>query len=250
MKHLKLFNNHTEYETFTQSADYVLPNVSYDKEHVHYNPDVYNGHPYVEIGGLKWATMNIGATTETDTGLYFQWGDTQGYTAEQMGTGEGQKPFQWGDYKYGDGTNDHTPGDGILTKYNMDFDHKSVLDPEDDAAIANWGGLWRMPSVEDFYTLSEAVNAVWTTNYKNSGINGLLCTDKNDSSKTIFFPASGNLNWNRKLNVGTSGYCWSTDRNGYQTGLQSYVLQFSAESITWGLSVWRYIGFPIRPVAS
>jgi hypothetical protein len=35
-----------------------------------------NGHDYVEIGGIKWATMNVGATKVTDVGLYFQWGDT------------------------------------------------------------------------------------------------------------------------------------------------------------------------------
>lgn len=38
-----------------------------------------NGHPYVDLGlpsGLKWATMNVGATTETDYGDYFQWGST------------------------------------------------------------------------------------------------------------------------------------------------------------------------------
>jgi hypothetical protein len=33
--------------------------------------------------------MNVGASSVTDTGLYFQWGDTQGYTASQVGSGEG-----------------------------------------------------------------------------------------------------------------------------------------------------------------
>ena len=35
--------------------------------------------------------MNVGAQTETDYGLYFAWGETQGYTASQVGNGEGQK---------------------------------------------------------------------------------------------------------------------------------------------------------------
>ena len=65
--------------------------------------------PYVEIGGVKWSTMNIGASTETDAGLYFQWGDTQGYTASQIGT---DKTFSWTTYKYCDGT------DSVMTKYN------------------------------------------------------------------------------------------------------------------------------------
>ena len=47
----------------------------------------------VDLGlSVKWARCNIGATTETDAGLYFQWGDTQGYTAEQVGV---DKIFNW-----------------------------------------------------------------------------------------------------------------------------------------------------------
>ena len=53
----------------------------------------YLGHEYVEIAGIKWATCNIGANSITDYGLYFQWGDTQGYTADQVGSGEGKKFF-------------------------------------------------------------------------------------------------------------------------------------------------------------
>lgn len=47
---------------------------------------------YVDLGlpsGTLWAKWNVGATSETDTGLYFAWGETQGYTADQVGTGEG-----------------------------------------------------------------------------------------------------------------------------------------------------------------
>jgi hypothetical protein len=69
--------------------------------------------------------MNIGANSVTDTGLYFQWGDTQGYTASQVGSGEGQKYFGWADYKYGNGTS--SPSDMDMTKYNA-TDGKTVLD--------------------------------------------------------------------------------------------------------------------------
>lgn len=84
-----------------------------------------NGHDYVEIGGIKWATMNIGANSVTDYGLYFQWGDIQGYTASQVGSGTGQKYFGWADYKYGNGTS--SPGATGMTKYNA-TDSKTVLD--------------------------------------------------------------------------------------------------------------------------
>lgn len=39
-------------------------------------------HSYVDLAlpsGTRWATMNIGAEKETDYGLYFAWGETQGY---------------------------------------------------------------------------------------------------------------------------------------------------------------------------
>lgn len=40
MKYLKLFNQHTDYETFKASQDYIEPNVSYciSEDEVHYNP--------------------------------------------------------------------------------------------------------------------------------------------------------------------------------------------------------------------
>ena len=81
MKYLKKFNTHAEYELATLD----LPNVSYcvDNNDIHYNPyDPYNGHAYVDLGlpsGTLWATMNVGANSETDTGLYFAWGETTGY---------------------------------------------------------------------------------------------------------------------------------------------------------------------------
>ena len=55
--YLKLFETHTEYQTYEQSGDMIKPNVSYceDNNDVHYNPyvDPYAGHEYVEIGGKK-----------------------------------------------------------------------------------------------------------------------------------------------------------------------------------------------------
>ena len=105
-----------------------------------------NGIEYevVDLGfGTLWAKCNVGAETETDYGLYFQWGDTQGYTADQVGT---DNDFTWNDYKYGtyDVTDNVNYG---MTKYNG-TDGKTVLDLEDDAARANMGGEWRMATKE------------------------------------------------------------------------------------------------------
>ena len=124
----------------------VKPNVSHciNENEVHYNPlvDPYNGKAYVDLGlpsGTKWAKMNVGAENETDAGLYFAWGETQGYTASQVGTGEGQKAFNWSDYVL---TED---GGSTMSKYNAS-DNKAHLELTDDAAAANMGGDWHMPN--------------------------------------------------------------------------------------------------------
>ncbi len=157
-----------------------MPNVSYceDQNEVHYNPiDPYNGHAYVDLGlpsGTLWATMNVGANSETDYGLYFQWGDTQGYTDAST------KAFIWSDYKW---TED---GGSTMTKYN-ETDSKTVLDLEDDAVATNWGGSWKMPTVEQFQELLD------NTNRSIYG-NGHRFTSKTDNSKYIFIPDSGKYN--------------------------------------------------------
>lgn len=146
-----------------------------------------NNHDYVEIGGIKWATMNIGASEVTDSGLYFQWGDVQGYTANQVGTGSGQKPFTYVDYVYG-GSND-----AVFTKYN-DVDNLVSLDISDDAANSYWGGNWRIPTHDDFIILQNATTYSYVENYNNSGVSGHLFVDKEDQSKKLFFPKAGWIN--------------------------------------------------------
>ena len=99
--------------------------------------DPYNGHAYVDLGlpsGTKWAKMNVGASSEKEAGLYFAWGETQGYADAST------KAFSWSDYKF------NPSGDGsTFTKYNS-TDGKTVLDLEDDAAHVNMGGDWHMPN--------------------------------------------------------------------------------------------------------
>lgn len=242
------FDTEAQYNTFKASANYVEPNVSYITETngVHYNPvDPSGGHDYVEIGGLKWATMNVGANSITDTGLYFQWGDTQGYTAAQCGSGEGKKYFGWADYKYGNGTS--SPGETGMTKYNS-TDGKTVLDASDDAVVANWGGSWRMPTTEEFKALSGAVNTAWIADYQGSGVAGLVCTDKTDSSKVLFFPAAGSCYNGSVYNVGSNGGYWSS--SVYSSSVQSaYRLKFNSSSVNWqDYYTERCLGFTVRGV--
>lgn len=193
-----------------------------------------NGHEYVEIGGIKWATMNVGATSITDVGLLFQWGDTQGYTASQVGSGTGKKYF---------GTDDYS-----VTKYNT-IDNKMVLDIEDDAVRTNWGGDWRMPTLSEFEQLLEATTYEWIENYQSSGENGILLTDKIDSSKKLFFPTSGNADNGILYSPNTEGGYWSSSRAEDQYSPNDYACRLMVSSPKpWKHQGCRYIGQSVRGV--
>ena len=203
-----------------------------------------DSHDYIEIGGTKWATCNIGATNPWDTGLYFQWGDTQGYTASQVGDGEGLKYFGWEDYKYGNGTSNLTASD--MTKYNS-TDDKIVLDLSDDAARAAWGGAWRMPTENEFIALGNAVNTEWTADYQDSGVAGLVCTDKTDSSKILFFPACNSADYGG-VNSIDYGHYWSSSLYSDSDCSQAHFFEFNIDFVTWNSMSIRYYGYSVRGV--
>ena len=246
--YLKQFSTHAEYDAYINGSGAILPNVSIcaTEGDVHYNPSTppTPSHDYVEIAGIKWATMNVGANSVTDTGLYFQWGDTQGYTADQVGSGEGQKYFGWADYKYGNGTS--SPGATGMTKYNS-TDGKTVLDASDDAVIANWGGQWRMPTTAEYAALGAAVNTAWTADYQGSGVAGLVCTDKIDSSKVLFFPACGLCFDGSVLNVGSGGFYWPSSLRSSDVQL-AYRLYFYDGQVLWQSDSRRFYGNSVRGV--
>ena len=244
-KFLTLFDTQAAYEAAESNLD--LPNVSLiaATNAVAYKPYVPTpSHEYVEIGGIKWATMNVGANSITDYGLYFQWGDTQGYTADQVGSGEGQKYFGWADYKYGNGTSN--PGDTGMTKYNSS-DGKTILDASDDGGRLAWGGGWRMPTTAEFQALGTATTSAWTSNYNSSGIAGLVLTSTADSSKKLFFPAAGYCSDGSVGNVGSHGYYWSSSLNPSSVQ-RVYYLYFLSGTVNWQNPSSRKAGRTLRLV--
>lgn len=141
-----------------------------------------NGYNYVDLGlpsGTLWATSNVGASEPTESGLYFQWGDTVGYYKDQIGKGEGQKNFEddWSDYRWG-----VSP---LFTKYKTPG---ALLRLSDDAARAIMGGYWHIPSPEQIKELADNTKYEWST---KNGVNGILFTSKKDDTKSIFIPATG-----------------------------------------------------------
>ena len=144
-------------------------------------------HEYVDLGlSVKWATMNVGAESVTDRGLYFAWGETTGHAF-----GSGYK-FSQDNYAWYNDTDKYT-------KYKHDgssWDYEELAS-EDDAAAKIWGGVWRIPTKAEWEELLDENNCTWTwtTDYKGDGSNvaGVIVTSKKDgyTDKSIFLPATG-----------------------------------------------------------
>ena len=198
---------------------------------------------YVDLGlpsGILWATTNIGAETESDSGLYFAWGDVSGYTKEQIGSSAGQKYFGWADYKYSlNGGSTAT----AMTKYNS-TDGKTVLEPSDDAAAVHMGGSWRMPTTTEFKELYNNTNNSWAT---INGVNGRKFTSKTDSTKYVFFPAAGNGDNGILYDEGSNGFVWSSSLYSSNV-VYGYFLYFLSSSVDPQLNYNRRYGVSVRGV--
>ena len=187
---------------------------------------------YVDLGlpsGILWAKCNIGADTETDAGLYFQWGDTRGYTADQVGV---DKIFDWAHYKFG--TRDN------LTKYNS-TDGLTTLQPEDDAAYANMGEDWSVPTEVQYLELKENTTNTWVDNYNNTGVSGRLFAGTNGN--TLFLPAVGAASSNVVYGISMYGLYWSAnciDDGGGDFGFSNSYIDIDNNP--------RSSGYPIRGV--
>ena len=244
MKYLKNFQENSEYQQYITGEPF-LPNVSYveNDNQVYYNPDPFNGHEYVDLGlpsGTKWATMNVGATSETDYGLYFQWGDTQGYSNVLT------KTFSWSDYKW---TNDSGT---TMSKYNT-TDGKTGLDIEDDAVAVAWGGSWKMPTDTQLQELIDNTEKRWTSRtVGNTTVNGYEFAksgDTNFSSDTLFIPAAGSA-FNGGVNDGGyfGGSVWSSSLGSSKVEYGRY-FYFRSSDIGVG-NYHRYGGRTVRGVVS
>lgn len=217
-------------------SDLFDPNNYYDREEIDEIKDAIsidvsdnNAKDFVEIAGLKWATKNIGANDITDAGLYFQWGDITGH-ADASDTN-----FDWINYRFGISAE--------LTKYN-DTDNKKVLDLIDDAASSIWGGSWKIPTKAEIEALLEATNAQWTSDYEESGVAGLILTDKTDNTKKLFFPAVGKYS---EDDLTAGGFYWTSELDGTDV-TKSTLLTFSSEGQDIDVTDIRVLGLPIRPV--
>ena len=177
-----------------------------------------NGHEWVDLGlpsGLKWATCNIGAKTAEDDGNYYAWGEI--------------KPKDV-----------YAPENSIT--YGKDMNDISG-NAQYDAATANWGGDWRMPTKYEMYELSNNCTWEWI---KQNGVKGYKVTGPNGNS--IFLPSVGYFNGTMFFGGSCGSSCYWSSTSLYDA--------YSASNLDFGSGSHRFyssgrdLGFSVRPVKS
>ena len=174
-----------------------------------------NGHEWVDLGlSVKWATCNVGASSPSDYGNYYAWGETttkSEYTEENCKTYERNISDIAGNSNY-------------------------------DAARANWGSPWRIPTRNEMQELIDKCTWTWTT---QGGHNGYKVTSKTNGN-SIFLPAAG---WRDGVSLSVSGefiLCWCATPYGSDAEYAYIFFSVSGTYIVQRFS--RYGGLTVRPV--
>lgn len=285
---IEIYHNGTRVESYTNSPrdHYVVKFTSVgDYDHI-------NGHDYVIIGGLKWATMNVGATTvaednATAFGDFYAWGEIDTYYKSYTDTS-----VSW--YKQTDLTHipgskfshnwpNYSGGNDSFKEWNpVPYDDKYQLTADYDVARREWGGTWRIPTMDDFRKLYEAcVDKSFSSIGSGTGtaalkplpedgeitkggiywvpqnstvdgypynVAGVLIVVMEDPTQRIFFPAAGNIQNIKRDGTGTLCSYWSA--NAHAEALQyAYPLYIGNAGINVNQKLPRCYGFSIRPVS-
>lgn len=236
--------------TFHCNISYLTPNttyhvrafVSFGVENEYYYGDevtfdTEGDDDWVDLGlpsGLLWATRNVGASSPEDYGGYFAWAETQPKSV-----------YNWSTYQYCCHNSVYS-----LTKYcssssygcNGYTDHLTVLEPGDDAATVNWGNGARTPTYNEWMELNNNCSWVWTT---QNGIKGMRCTGPNGN--TLFLPAAGYRYNSTIIDVGSSGYYWTSS---FYAPAGAYGIYFGSRGISIREGGHRDSGPSIRAVRS
>lgn len=182
---------------------------------------------------VKWASCNLGASSQEQNGNYYAWGETAPKTE-----------YHWGTYKL----RDKSVGEfeSHLSKYCNSAEYGRVdkiktLLAEDDAATQKLGSKWRIPTRDEWNELLEQCKWVWT---KKNGRNGYLVTSRKNGN-SIFLPASGHFYGDRISGEGMLGFYWSSSLG--TVGYASSIICFGSDRSKEGSSE-RFTGLTIRPV--
>ena len=191
-------------------------------------------HDYVDLGlpsGTLWATCNVGANSPEEYGDYFAWGET-----------EPKSNYTWGTYKYCQGYETTMTKYCTSSKYGT-VDNKTELEPSDDAATANWGSGWQMPSYEQCKELNNSsyTTTTWIT---MNGVEGRMITSKSNGN-SIFLPAAGLRRGTSLDSAGRHGNYWSRSLGA---GDSDGACSMNCVSGSIYMYNYRYFGQSVRPV--
>ena len=192
-------------------------------------------HEYVDLGlSVLWAACNVGASSSEEYGNYFAWGEINP-----------KKIYNWNNLKYC--VNGNSSDNVQFSKYVTDskygtVDNKTTLELADDAANANWGGDWRVPTYEEVVELEKNCKCELIS---INGVKGSrFISIKNGNS--IFLPLAGGYDGANLDEVGSFGYYWSSSMSS-DNSQDAKLAYFDTNSIGTG-TVGRYNGLSIRPV--
>ena len=213
---------------------------SIDVNPTYYQPQAdgeADGRGYVDLGlpsGTLWATMNVGAESETGYGDYFAWGET-------VGRQDGKVAYTWDTYQWC-----HSSGWSMM-KYCTDrsmgtVDDKTELEPIDDAATMCWGEHWQMPSKDQLEELCSACDWTWTV---RDGVNGYEILSR-QNHHTLFLPAPGYRYEKQSSFVGGNGLYWSRTLSDGSSYYAAYLL-FGYKDVSLDTRQ-RFHGLTVRAV--
>ena len=202
--------------------------------------------------GTLWMDRNIGASCPEDAGLYFAWGETQGYTADEVGK---IKQFGWEDYKFGmlDKLTKYNETDGLTTLETVD---DAVSQNISDCTMPTDGQIVELIKETDVYCIKvdgTEISGTWndedvTWNGEISSIEplrGIEFRKKGDNSVKIFIPCAGD-GMDSMNNVSQRCSLWSKSLDGdYITGAYFLIIDFINGYCGYSS---RFVGFPLRGV--
>lgn len=186
--------------------------------------DNKNNIQVIDLGlpsGNLWSDRNIGAESPEQIGLYFAWGETEGFTVEDVKTKK--RRFTWSSYKAKSISSD--------------------LTAENDAACACLGENYRIPTKEDFEELLAYCDSTLTYTYKGKMVTGRILKSKINGN-SIFLPAAGRCSGSSVSGVSEYGYYWSAS---YDLNSLAWVLFFCYRNPILDTSVMFY-GRSVRAV--
>ena len=188
--------------------------------------NIENGHEWVDLGlSVKWATCNVGAKTAEEYGNYYAWGETKPKDAYS-----GSSSVTYGL------NNSDLKAQGII-------DEDGNLTSSYDAAAANWGGDWKMPTIAEMNELESKCTWEWI---KQNGVRGYKVTGPNGNF--IFLPAAGCWSYT-SFTDGSCGYTyyWSSTHDSSTSNYTAF-LKFDSGSHGVFYGNICYYGCSVRPV--